>query len=105
MPRIALLPWGDVIEDFLDPLDLGVEDLRDEMTGGWMFGFVEALARAGVETALIVVSRSVREPTRWRHQPTGAPLIVLPVPRIYLALRRTVADPYAWTTDDPAPIR
>ena len=102
MPRIALLPWGDMVEDFLDPLGIGIEGLRDEMTGGWMFGFVEALARAGVDTALVVVSRSVRETTRWRHRPTGAPLIVLPVPRIYAAMRRTVADPYGWTLDDSA---
>ncbi|HWE10570.1 MAG TPA: glycosyltransferase family 4 protein [Solirubrobacteraceae bacterium] len=102
MPRIALLPWGDVIEDFLDPLGLGLENLRDEMTGGWMFGYIEALARTGVETALIVVSRSVSRPTRWRHRPTGAPLIVLPEPRVSRLLRRTLVDPYGWTVEDSA---
>jgi glycosyltransferase involved in cell wall biosynthesis len=101
-PRIALLPWGDVIEDFLDPLGIGLEDLRDVLTGSWMFSFVDALRRAGVETVLIVVSRSVREPTHWRHRPSGAPLVVLPVPRVYRALRRTVADPYGWSIDDSA---
>lgn len=103
-PHVGLLPWGDVIEDFLDPLGLGLEDLRDHMDGGWMFGFVEALGRCAVQTALIVVSRSVRDPVRWRHQPTGAPLIVLPVPRVYRALRRTIADPYGWSLDDSARI-
>jgi starch synthase len=102
MPRIALLPWGDVIEDFLDPLGLGLEDLRDKMTGGWMFGYIEALRRAGVETVLIVVSRSVAQPTRWRHQPTGSRLVVLPVPRVYRRLRGTLADPYGWTVEDSA---
>jgi glycosyltransferase involved in cell wall biosynthesis len=102
MPSVALLPWGDVIEDFLDPLGIGLEGLRDEMTGGWLFGFVEALGRAGVETAVVVVSRSVRETTRWRHGPTGAPLIALPIPRAYLALRRMVADPYGWRAEDSA---
>jgi glycosyltransferase involved in cell wall biosynthesis len=102
MPAVALLPWGDVIEDFLDPLETGLEGLRDEMTGGWLFGFVEALGRAGVDTSVVVVSRSVREVTRWRHRPTGAPLVVLPVPRAYGVLRRTVADPYGWRPDDSA---
>jgi starch synthase len=102
MPTVALLPWGDVVEDFLDPLGVSLEGLRDEMDGGWLFGFVEALRRADVDTALVVVSRHVREVTRWRHRPTGAPLIVLPVPRAYLALRRTVADPYGWTAADSA---
>jgi starch synthase len=102
MPTVALVPWGDVVEDFLDPLGMGLEGLRDEMTGGWLFGFVEALGRAGVETTVLVVSRSVRDVTRWRHRPTGTPLVVLPVPRAYRALRRTVADPYAWTARESA---
>jgi glycosyltransferase involved in cell wall biosynthesis len=102
MATIALLPWGDVVEDFLDPLGIGLEGFRDQMTGGWLFGTVEALRRAGVETALIIVSRAVREPTRWRHQPTGAPLIVLPVPRAYRFLRRALADPYGWRIGDSA---
>jgi glycosyltransferase involved in cell wall biosynthesis len=102
MPAVALLPWGDVIEDYLDPLGIGLEGLRDEMTGGWLFGFVEALGRADVETAIVVVSRLVRKTTRWRHGPTGVPLIVLPIPRAYRALRRTVADPYGWTPEDSA---
>lgn len=102
MPAVALLPWGDVVEDYLDPLGIGLEGLRDEMTGGWLFGFVEALGLAGVQTTVVVVSRSVREVTRWRHRPTGAPLIVLPGPRTYRLLRRTVADPYAWDAEHSA---
>jgi glycosyltransferase involved in cell wall biosynthesis len=102
MPAVALLPWGDVIEDFLDPLGIGLERLRDEMSGGWLFGVVEALARTGVEPSLVVVSRSVSEVVRWRHRPTGAPLILLPATRAYRALSRTVADPYGWTAADSA---
>lgn len=102
MPVVALLPWGDVVEDFLDPLGIGLEGLRDEMSGGWLFGVVEALDRVGVGTSLVVVSRSVSAVTRWRHRPTGAPLIVLPATRAHRALRRTVADPYGWTVADSA---
>ena len=102
MPAVALLPWGDVAEDFLEPLGIGLEGLRDEMSGGWLFGVVEALERADVETTLVIVSRSVSVVTRWRHRPTGAPLIVLPPTRAYRALSRTVADPYGWTAAESA---
>jgi glycosyltransferase involved in cell wall biosynthesis len=102
MPSIALLPWGDIVEDFLDPLGIGLEGMRDEMSGGWLFGVVDALGRAGVEPSLVVVSRSVSEVARWRHKPTGVPLVVLPSSRAYRALRRTVADPYGWTAEDSA---
>jgi glycosyltransferase involved in cell wall biosynthesis len=102
MPAVVLLPWGDVVEDFLDPLGIGLEGLRDEMSGGWLFGVIDALAMAGVEPSLVVVSRSVSEAVRWRHRPTGAPLIVLPATRAYRALSRTVADPYGWTAADSA---
>jgi starch synthase len=102
MPSVALLPWGDAVEDFLDPIGVGLEGLRDELDGGWLFGVVEAFGRAGVECALVVVSRSVERVERWRHGPTGAPLVVLPLPRAYRAVRRTVADPYGWRAGDSA---
>ena len=95
-PTIALLPWGDVIEDFLDTIGISLERLRDEYTGGWLFGYVDALASAGVDTMLVCVSRQVREPVRWRHAPTGAELVLLPQPRAHRLLRRPLARPYAW---------
>jgi glycosyltransferase involved in cell wall biosynthesis len=97
-PRIALLPWGDLLEDFLDSIGLSLEAFREEMSGGWLFGYVEALKRAGVDTVLVCVSARVDEPARWRHAPTGAPLIVLPAPRAYLRARGMLRDPQAWTT-------
>jgi starch synthase len=96
-PRVALAPWGDLIEDFLEPAGLTLEAFRDELDGGWLFGWVEALARAGVEARLVCVSRAVRRVERWRHAPTGAPLTVLPPSRAYLRLRGQLADPGAWT--------
>jgi starch synthase len=95
-PRIALLPWGDVIEDFLDAIGLSLEDLRDRYTGGWLFGYVDALAQAGVDTVIVCVSRRVRRVEHWRHQPTDAELLMLPEPRLHRLLRRSLADPYAW---------
>jgi glycosyltransferase involved in cell wall biosynthesis len=80
---IALLPWGDVFEDWLDPLGISLEVFRDEMTGSWMFGFVEALRRAGIKTVLVCVSRRFTAPVRETHRPTGATLWFLPPPRVW----------------------
>ena len=87
-PRVALLPWGDYVEDFLDARDVSLEQFRDELSGGWMFGYVEALARTNVAVDLVCVSRAVHRPTEWRHRPTGAAMIVLPAPRPYALIRR-----------------
>jgi hypothetical protein len=40
---VVILPWGNDIEDFLDPIGLSLEQFCGEMTGGWLFGFSEAL--------------------------------------------------------------
>ena len=104
-PAIALLPWGDLVEDFLDPIGLALEDWRDTMTGGWLFGYVDALSAAGVHTVLVCVSARVRRVERWTHAPTGATLVVLPARRGYLALRRARDDPHAWSADRAAPGR
>ena len=96
-PTVALLPWGDLLEDFLDGIGLSLEEFRDGMSGGWLFGYVEALERAGVATVVVCVSARVKEPVRWRHGPTGAPLVVLPASAAYLRARRLLRDPQAWT--------
>jgi glycosyltransferase involved in cell wall biosynthesis len=74
--------------------------MRDELTGGWMFGYIEALQRAGVETDLICISARVDGPVRWRHAATGAPILLLPAGRAYTRLRRRLPNPYAWTTGE-----
>jgi glycosyltransferase involved in cell wall biosynthesis len=85
---IALLPWGTVIEDFLDPNGISLESFSQEFSGSWMFSYVEALAAAGVDTVIICVSLQTRRVIRTRHAPTGAQLVFLPVPRRLRALRR-----------------
>jgi glycosyltransferase involved in cell wall biosynthesis len=99
-PRLALLHWGDVIEDYLELVGLSLDVFREEVAGGWMFGYVEALRRAEVETTLFVVSRSVADVVVTRHEPTGATMVLLPATSRYLATRRLLADPQAWTTRD-----
>jgi glycosyltransferase involved in cell wall biosynthesis len=46
-PAIAIFPWGEVIEEFLDPLELDLDDFVSQMTGGWLFGYVLALQGQG----------------------------------------------------------
>jgi glycosyltransferase involved in cell wall biosynthesis len=99
-PTVALLPWGDLLEDFLDGIGLSLEQFRDELSGGWLFGYVEALERAGVASVIVCVSGRVDEPVHWRHGPTGAPLVVLPASRTYRRLRALLRDPLAWTRGD-----
>ena len=36
-----------MIEDYLDAIGLDVDGFVEEMGGGWLFGYVEALARPG----------------------------------------------------------
>ena len=95
-PTVALLPWGDLLEDFLDGIGLSLEQFRDEMSGGWLFGYVEALERAGIGTVIVSVSAQVDEPEQWRHGPTGAPLVVLPASRMHVRARGLLANPHAW---------
>jgi starch synthase len=95
-PTVALLPWGHVIEDFLDGIGVSFDSFRDEMAGGWLFGYVEALKRAGIRTVIVCVSGRER-PGWYTHRPTGAPLRVLPVTASYRLLRPLMRDPYGWS--------
>lgn len=96
-PAIALLHWGDLIEDFLDTIGVSFEAFCKEMTGGWMFGYIDALRLVGVRTVLFCISAHVTEPMRYTHEPTGATICVLPAPKIYNAARRRIPNPYGWT--------
>jgi len=95
--RLAILPWGDLFEDYLDTVGLSLEEMCREMTGGWLFGYVAALQAAGVECVLFVVSARFERARTFRHEPTGALVRVLPCSPVYRALRRVIADPYAPT--------
>lgn len=96
-PAIALLHWGDLIEDFLDTISVSFEAFCEEMTGGWMFGYIEALKLVGVRTVLFCISNRVTETRRYIHKPTGATICVLPAPKIYHIARRRIPNPYGWT--------
>src|ERR1041384_2632852 len=97
---VALVDWSELLEDYLDNIGVTFESFRDEMTGGWMFGYIEALRRAGVRVVLFCVSARIRETTHFTHGPTGADLCVLPASRAYRALRRRILNPYATTLEE-----
>ncbi|UKO97242.1 glycosyltransferase family 4 protein [Nostoc sp. UHCC 0870] len=93
---IALLHWGDLIEDFLDTIGVTFEAFCNEMTGGWMFGYIDALKLANVRTVLFCISARVTTTVRYTHKPTGATICVLPAPKLYQVVRRPMLNPYGW---------
>jgi glycosyltransferase involved in cell wall biosynthesis len=93
-PTIALLPWGDVWEDFFDSIGVCFESFCNELTGGWRNGYIDALKLAGVRTVVIYTSTRVTEPSRFTHIPTGATICMLPVPKSYRAIRRHMVHPF-----------
>jgi len=75
---LAIFPWGEVIESFLDPLGLTAADFAERMRGGWLFGYVRALARQGRGSVIVYASERVDQPTRLTHAETGAPIWLVP---------------------------
>jgi glycosyltransferase involved in cell wall biosynthesis len=98
-PTIALLPWGHVIEDFLDSIGLSLEDFCG-ITSGWLFGYVEALRRAGIRTVVFCISAREDAPSRLTHKTTGATIRLLPASSIYRRARHPFQNPYAWSIEE-----
>jgi len=46
---------GHVIEDYLDAIGVSLDGFVERMSGGWLFGYVEALEVAGVRALLVIV--------------------------------------------------
>jgi glycosyltransferase involved in cell wall biosynthesis len=96
---VALLLWGNVIEDFLDRIGLSLDDFCEQVTGGWLFGYIEALRSAGWRSVLFLVSRGVKRPTRLRHTPSGTRICVLPAWKAYNGIARGMIDPYGGSVE------
>jgi glycosyltransferase involved in cell wall biosynthesis len=101
--KVALLMWGDVFEDFLDDIGWSVDDFCERMTGGWCFGYAEALAPQGIEVVMVCVVRSVKRPQRRVHGPTGMTIILLPATRSLRLSRRFLRIPYRYLVGDATP--
>jgi len=98
--QIALLPWGHTIEDFLHGIGVSFEQFCAEMSGGWLFGYVQALQLAGFEVTIFCFSDRSRGVISRSHRPTGAEICLIPAKPSYRWMRHFVADPYAWETDN-----
>jgi glycosyltransferase involved in cell wall biosynthesis len=83
--KVAILPWGDVIEHYLDGIGVDLQGFATEMEGGWLFGYADALRAAGQEACIVVVSRKVAATTRIAHPRTGLVTVALPSPAAYRA--------------------
>jgi glycosyltransferase involved in cell wall biosynthesis len=77
-PTVAIFPWGEVIEKFLDSLGLDLDDFVSKMTGGWLFGYVLSLQRQGWRPIIVCASDRVAKLTRLIHAGTGAPVWAVP---------------------------
>jgi glycosyltransferase involved in cell wall biosynthesis len=86
-PTIALLHCYDLIDDFLDSINISFETFCKEFVGSWMFGYINALKQVGVRTVLFCISARADRPSRFIHQPTGTTICVLPPFKIYHAYR------------------
>lgn len=86
-PTIALLHCYDLIDDFLDSINISFETFCKEFVGSWMFGYIDALKQVGTRTVLFCISARVEKTSRFIHEPTGATICVLPAPRVYYAYR------------------
>jgi hypothetical protein len=82
-PTIALLHCYDLIDDFLDSIEISFDTFCQEFVGSWIFGYIHALKTAGVQTVLFCISARVTEPSRHQHRPSGATIWVLPASRAY----------------------
>jgi glycosyltransferase involved in cell wall biosynthesis len=82
-PSVAIFIFPELLEDWLEHIDISIGTFRDEMMGSWMFGYFEAFKAAGIMPAMIGVSKYIKKPERFIHRPTGATICLLPATRTY----------------------
>jgi starch synthase len=99
-PTVAIFPWGDVLEDFLEPIGLDVRDFAERMSGGWLFGYVAALQLAGWRPIIIGASNKCSTTIKIAHRATGALICLVPGRSTQVgrssslySLRRWLAEP------------
>jgi glycosyltransferase involved in cell wall biosynthesis len=77
-PTIAIMPCGDLFEVFFDTIGVNFEIYCTELTGGWLFNYIDALKLNGVRSVVFYVSNRVSETLRLIHQPTDTTICILP---------------------------
>jgi len=94
--RVALLtPGVGVIEDFLDSISLSLDDFCERLTGGWFFGYIDALRSVGWEPIIFLLSRNLETTTCLQHTPSGTPIFALPAGKTLHGVTRGMIDRYA----------
>lgn len=93
--RIALVDWTHCIEDFLENIGLPFNDFRTKMTGGWLFGYIEAFKKVNTSSVFFCFSREFQSVTSFEHEPSGATIVILPIPFVYKRIRKRIINPYA----------
>ena len=83
---VAIVIYGDMIEDYLSPLGMTLADFAERVTGTWLFGLVDALASAGRPSMLVCFSRSFSGELRLVHASSGAAIVGLPTPWLHQRL-------------------
>jgi glycosyltransferase involved in cell wall biosynthesis len=84
---VAFLPGGDRFEDFHDKIGVSLDMFRQQLAGGWLFNYIKAMRFAGIRTVLIYTSARVTERLLFTHADTGAPVWILPSPRLHQKVR------------------
>ena len=82
---------------------LNVSVFVSAVSGGWLFGHVDALATADVRVVIVCESKESHRPERRVHAPTGAPVWLLLRPGGGAPPRGLVADGQAWSIQDAIP--
>jgi len=85
-PIVGIVIGPELLEDWLDHIDISFDAFLDNMMGSWMFGYIESLKLMDVEPVSIGVSRRVKETTRFIHRPTGTVVCLFPPTRFYKAV-------------------
>lgn len=91
-PIVAILPAGNVAEDWLEPLSLPVADLAGRFHHAWFFAWSAALHRAGGRGVLVFVSKLTREPLRMEAPDVPTTVWILPEPRLAAHVREGISD-------------
>ncbi|MEA2404755.1 MAG: hypothetical protein QOE08_1402 [Thermoleophilaceae bacterium] len=98
---VALVTAPALIEEWLDPLGVSLATFRDEMSGGWMFNYAEALSTAEIHTVIVCFSRWVEQPESFEHRPTGSTIWMVPPGRRFERVQRWIGEPALEGARDP----
>ncbi|MDH4186439.1 MAG: hypothetical protein OEV08_05535, partial [Nitrospira sp.] len=87
-PIVGIFISPELLEDWLEHIDISFEAFLSEMMGSWIFGYIESLKLAGIEPVMLCVSNRVSVTACFSHRPTGAMICILPATRLHKFLRQ-----------------